>query len=53
MGIFGDIGSVLGKAGGDALGHFFGFRKGGKVAFRQGGKTKAVKRVFQKKKSCK
>jgi hypothetical protein len=33
--IFGDIGSVLGKAGGEFLGKALGFRKGGKVMKRE------------------
>ena len=33
MGIFGEIGSSLGRLGGDALGGLFGFKKGGKVGY--------------------
>jgi hypothetical protein len=48
--IIGDIGGFLGKAGGDALGKMFGFRKGTKkvkkespVLMKRGGKARLVK----------
>lgn len=51
--IIGDIGGFLGKAGGDALGTFLGFKKGGRVKkrtksespvkMRRGGRAHLVK----------
>jgi hypothetical protein len=42
MGVGGDIGSILGKVGGDALGAWLGFKTGGRVPGKKGAPRKAI-----------
>jgi hypothetical protein len=42
MGVFGDIGGILGQKGGDMLGGWLGFKKGGRVPGPKGRARKAI-----------